>query len=234
MNIIPAIDLSDNKVVRLQQGRMDLKSVYGSDPVAMAHCFEDQGFTDLHIVDLDAAMGKEPQLSTITNIVNATSLAVQLGGGIRSQARLESILRLKLKRVVIGTLCVTEIDLVKSWLLKYGTDRITLAMDLNIPYVAIAGWQEVTTTTAQQLLSEYAEFDNLVILCTDIARDGMLSGPNIQLYQTLMTDFPQFIIQASGGIRNINDINALKQANIRSCIIGKALYENTTLGGIPC
>jgi len=230
MNIIPAIDLYDGACVRLNQGKFEDLTKYEIDPIRCANHYASQGATEIHVVDLNGAKeGKSKQLKTILNIKEELPLRIQVGGGFRTKEAIVALLSKDIDRVVLGSLAVTDPELIRSLILEYGVDRIVLAFDITVqnePLVAIRGWQEKTDISLWSLLDEYKDFAHLRILCTDINRDGMLMGPNISLYKDCMKKFPQFNFQASGGVSRLNDLLALKKVGVASVIIGKALYEN--------
>lgn len=229
MNIIPSIDLYDQKCVRLQKGDFNALTDYGLDPVEVAVQYADQGINTIHIVDLNGAKhGSFTQLSTVVKITQLTSLLVQVGGGLRREDHIEPLLAAGVKRVVLGTIAVTQPSLVRSLMTRYGVERFVLAFDVNFskqPRIAIKGWAEKTAWSLWDLLACYQEFSDLTILCTDIDRDGMLAGPNIELYSQCQQKFPDFQFQASGGVSSEEDVLALAHVGVSAVIIGKALYE---------
>ncbi len=229
MNIIPAIDLYNNACVRLNNGEFNKVKLYSQNPLQRALDFQAQGATIIHIVDLNGAKSGAPShLDIITNIKKNTELLVQSGGGLRDKKSIELSLQSGIDRVVLGSLAVTDIALIKSLIDKYGVERFVLAFDVNInevPEVAIKGWLEKTTRSLWDLLQQYESYKDLSILCTDIACDGMLNGPNIELYRQCVNQFTQFQWQASGGVSHLNDLLQLKTTGVSSVVIGKALYE---------
>ena len=230
MIIIPSIDLYDNACVRLNQGKFNQLTSYSPDPLQCALDFAKQGATTLHIVDLNGAReGRPAHLELITHINNNTSLMIQSGGGLRDRQTIVSNLAAGIDRVVLGSIAVTHPDIVKSLIDDYGVQRFVLAFDVNIntvPEIAVNGWVEKTSTSLWNLLAHYESYSDLCVLCTDIGRDGMLSGPNIELYDEGVRRFPQFHWQASGGVAALGDISLLKNTGVSSVIVGKALYEN--------
>jgi phosphoribosylformimino-5-aminoimidazole carboxamide ribotide isomerase len=229
--IIPAIDLIDGQVVRLYQGDYQQKTRYALSPVDVVHRYADAGATWLHIVDLSGA--KDPdkrQLTLISEMVATKRMQFQAGGGIRSEADLMQLLDAGVDRVVIGSLAVKQPDLVKSWLKKYGADKIVLALDVNIDAsgrkcIATHGWQQDSGTELAPLLNEMTEAGARHVLCTDIACDGTLQGPNTSLYQQMKQQFPDVIWQASGGIGGLEHLRELKPSGVDSVILGRALLE---------
>lgn len=231
MNIIPAIDLRDGQCVRLFQGDFDRQTNYAQDPVELAHQYETMGFDTLHIVDLDGARsGQQQNQEIIRRIVELSKLTVQLGGGLRTDSQLDTWFDSGLARVVIGSLAVTEPTRVRDWLETFGPERIILALDVNvdssrIPRVATHGWQQTEEKTLWQCIEEYRTAGIKHLLCTDISRDGAMTGPNLGLYEELINRYPDICLQASGGVRSIKDLQALREIGARAAITGRALLE---------
>jgi len=240
--IIPAIDLIDGHVVRLYQGDYKQKTQYELDPVDVVHDYADQGATWLHIVDLTGAKDtSKRQLELIKAMVDTKRMQFQAGGGIRSEEEVAQLLETGVSRVVIGSLAVKQPELVKSWVEKYGPERIVLALDINISesgekLIATHGWQENSGVALEGLLEDFATVGAKHVLCTDISRDGTLQGANTELYQEMAARFPNVSWQASGGIGSINDIEALKPTNVGGVILGRALLEGkfTVKEAIAC
>ena len=240
--IIPAIDLIDGHVVRLYQGDYKQKTQYELDPVDVVHDYADQGATWLHIVDLTGAKDtSKRQLELIKAMVDTKRMQFQAGGGIRSEEEVAQLLETGVSRVVIGSLAVKQPELVKSWVEKYGPERIVLALDINInesgeKLIATHGWQENSGVALEGLLEDFATVGAKHVLCTDISRDGTLQGANTELYQEMAARFPNVSWQASGGIGSINDIEALKPTNVGGVILGRALLEGkfTVKEAIAC
>ncbi len=231
MKIIPAIDLQNGSCVRLAQGDFSAATQYSADPLTVAKQFLTEGAQFLHLVDLDGAKAGEPkQLETILSIVRNTPLKIQIGGGIRTKQSVQTLLQNGVDRVVIGSLAANHSNLVCEWLEEFGISKITIAMDVRlnsdgIPFVATEGWKETGSVSLWKILSHYQTFSDLQILCTDIAKDGMLIGPNFFLYKQLAEQYPSFKIQASGGVTSLEDLKKLREIGVESTIIGKALYE---------
>jgi phosphoribosylformimino-5-aminoimidazole carboxamide ribotide isomerase len=233
MKIYPAIDLIGGDVVRLTEGDFARKTVYGQDPVKVARSFANDGAAYLHMVDLDGAKAGSPQQTAIfQSIVSATDLKLQVGGGIRQPEDVRILLDAGVDRVVIGSLAVKDPKLTKEILNRFGGNHITLGLDVRVndvgvPLVATHGWQQVSSLAAEDLLSEFTSHGLDQVLCTDISRDGTLSGPNFDLYARLAEHFPTVTFLASGGITTTDQIRKLKASNVGGAIIGKALYEGT-------
>lgn len=231
MNIIPAIDLREGRCVRLYQGDYDRQTNYSEDPLSIARNYQALGLSDLHIVDLDGArLGREQNQEVIRRIVSSTSLAVQVGGGIREETALESWLDSGVHRTIIGSLAVTRPRLVRDWLESYGPEQIVLALDValdehGVPRVATHGWTRRTETTLWQCIDDYRAAGLRHVLCTDISRDGAMTGPNLELYEQLINRYPDIRLQASGGVRDIDDIKALRSIGAQVAICGRALLD---------
>lgn len=224
MKIFPAIDLLNEKVVRLYQGDYDQQEVFGEDPVAFAQSFEEKGAKYLHLVDLDGAKdGALRYFKTAEKIVANTNLFVEVGGGIRDEETIERCLAAGVHRVIIGTLPQKNPTLAKELIQKYG-DKIAVGVDARDGKVAVEGWLETTETDAFDFCKELASWGTKTIIFTEISRDGTGQGINIPLYQQLLEiDGIEFV--ASGGVATLHDITALKEIGIPSAIVGKALYK---------
>lgn len=230
--IIPAIDLIDGKVVRLYQGDYAKQTTFELSPLEQLTSYQSHGAQWLHIVDLTGAKDPEKrQIALIDTLVKNLNANIQVGGGIRTEAQVIELLNIGVKRVVIGSLAVKEPELVKSWFVKYGSDAICLALDVNIneqgeKMVAVSGWQSGGGKTLESLVATFAEVGLTHALVTDISRDGTLTGANTQLYQELAETYPHIAWQASGGIATLNDVAAVKTSGAAGIIIGKALLIN--------
>ncbi len=233
MKIYPAIDLMGGKVVRLAQGRFDQKTTYHDDPLEVARGFSNSGASYLHVVDLDGArQGLPMQLALLRNIARAVPLKLQVGGGVRTLEHVSDLIEAGVERVVLGSLAIQDPKLTKRIFETFGRERITLGLDVMLdaegqPHVATHGWQHVSSVSAHEVLDRYLSMGLNQVLCTDISRDGMMTGPNVALYQTLQKAYPHLTILASGGMHTLRDLQELKAAGIEGAIIGKALYEGT-------
>lgn len=231
MIIYPAIDLRGGRVVRLTEGKFDQEKSYGTDPLAVALDFKAAGATWLHVVDLDGA--KDPnnrQTALVETLARGSGLCVQTGGGIRDEAQISTLMAAGAERVIVGSLAVKNPALVKGWLHKFGPDRITLSPDVRLdaagtPRIAAAGWQETTGIALDDFLTDFLAVGLKHILCTDISRDGKLTGPNTALYADLVKKFPALDVQASGGVSSLDDLRGLKPTGCTGVIVGRALYE---------
>lgn len=244
--LYPAIDVRDGRVVRLLQGDYARETRYDSTPLAMAERHAQAGADWLHLVDLDAARAGGYTLGPLlASIKAATSLRVQTGGGVRNEQEVESILEAGADRVVIGSMAVRETGQVLAWIRRFGAERITIALDVRRDAdgawtLPVAGWTQDSGIRFEPLVQRFAEAGVRHLLCTDIARDGMLVGPSIALYRQLSAWAAGMDIQASGGIRGVADIQAAAAAGCRGAVLGKALLEGRfTLeqalsGAVPC
>jgi len=231
MNVIPAIDLREGQCVRLYQGDFAQQTDYAKAPHALADEYETMGFNALHIVDLDGARtGQQQNQEIILSIVATSSLTIQLGGGIRTDSQIASWMAAGLARVVIGSLAITDPRRVTDWLADYGPERIVLALDVNvdadgIPRIATHGWQRAEEMTLWQCIDEYGPAGLKHVLCTDISRDGALTGPNLDLYTEFIGKYPDVHLQVSGGVRSIDDLKALREIGAQAAISGRALLD---------
>ncbi len=231
MKLVPAIDLKDGKCVRLFKGDFAQQTEYSSDPAAMARRFSALAVGDLHVVDLDGAQsGEQRNRDVIAEISAGSHLDVQLGGGIRSTDRLSAWFDAGVARCVIGSLAVTEPETVSRWLEQFGAARIVLALDVRLdesaePLVATHGWTRTSTSTLWDCIDYYLPRGLKTVLCTDVSRDGAMSGPNVDLYSRFLERYPGIELQASGGVRHIGDLEALRAAGVPAAISGRALLD---------
>lgn len=228
--VYPAIDVRDGMVVRLKQGDYAQQTTYESTPLALAQRYASEGAQWLHLVDLDAARdGGYTLAPLLAGIAATTQLKVQTGGGIRSRDDVQRVLDAGAARVVIGSLAVREPELVAGWIDVFGAQRITIALDARFIdgewRLPLHGWTELSERRLDELAARYADVGLVHLLCTDIGRDGMLMGPNIDLYQHLAERVPGVAMQASGGIRDVADVTAARIAGCGGAVLGKALLE---------
>ena len=227
----PAIDVREGRVVRLRQGDYAEETRYGDDPLAFALRYAKAGATWLHLVDLDAAKaGGYTLLPLLRGIVAQTGLRVQTGGGVRARADVAALLEAGAARVVVGSLAVRAPEAVAGWLADFGSDRITIALDARqddagLWRLPVHGWTQVANETLEEMLARYVDAGLTHLLCTDISRDGMLAGPNNDLYRQLCERHPDLRVQASGGIRDVADVVAARAAGCSGAVLGKALLE---------
>lgn len=225
MEILPAIDLKQGCAVRLSKGEMQSAKIYSKDPCELAKKFEDLGAKWLHLVDLDGAFtGEAVNFKAIERIVKSTRLRVEVGGGIRDEARIKGYLSLGVDRFILGSAALKNPDFVKQMAKLY---RIVVGIDAKEGLVATEGWAELSRVKATDLARDYADAGVCAIICTDISRDGMLSGVNVEFSRSIAKASGIDTI-ASGGVKDMNDIIALKNAGlIAGVIVGKAYYEGT-------
>jgi phosphoribosylformimino-5-aminoimidazole carboxamide ribotide isomerase len=231
MNVIPAIDMKDGNCVRLLKGDFGHETRYSSDPAAVARQFADMGFLQLHLVDLDGARsGKQLNRALVCRIVADTPLEVQLGGGIRDLETLRAWFDDGIRRAVIGSLAVTDAGRVRDWMGEFGADRIVLALDCRCdadgtPWLATHGWTRDSNTTLWDCIDGYRDADLRHVLCTDVSRDGAMTGPSIDLYREFRQRYPTVELQASGGVRNVSDLSELRKLGAAGAITGRALLD---------
>jgi phosphoribosylformimino-5-aminoimidazole carboxamide ribotide isomerase len=229
MQVWPAIDLRLGRCVRLEQGDYGRETVFGDDPAGMARQWVAEGATCLHLVDLDAAKqgadsaGRLPNGPAIQAIVRAVGVPCQVGGGVRSEATIEYLLDLGVSRLVVGTAAIKQPDWFRGVCRRF-PDRLVLGIDARNGRVATDGWIQTSDVPATQLASHFAGEPLAGIVYTDIARDGMLCGPNLSAIQEMLraTDFP---VIASGGVTSADDVAKLAEIGLAGCIVGRALYE---------
>ena len=223
MNIFPAIDLYDGKAVRLFKGDYDQMTVYSNEPLEVARKFEAAGAKFLHLVDLEGAkVGKPANLETIKKIVDNTDLFTEVGGGIRNIEIAKAYIDSGVNRIILGTAAVENEDFLKEAIALFG-DKVAVGVDLKDGFVAIKGWTEKSTISADDFLSKMEALGVKTVICTDISRDGAMQGSNNTLYKDLSEKYNIDLI-ASGGVSTIDDIKALTEMNLYGAIIGKAYY----------
>lgn len=225
IELIPAIDIIQGQCVRLSKGDYDTKRVYGN-PVDMALQFEEAGFRRLHVVDLDGAKSRHMVNDAILQeITRRTRLTVDFGGGIKTEDDLQRAFDAGASMVTVGSIAVTHPDTYLQWLQKYGAERMILGADVRNGYISINGWKEDSSERLTDFLARYMEAGNRNVLCTEISKDGMLSGPATELYRHIMATYPQCHLIASGGVSCMQDIESLEAAGIPAVVFGKAIYE---------
>jgi len=226
IEIIPAIDIIDGKCVRLTQGDYETKKVYNEDPVEVAKMMEAHGIRRLHTVDLDGARSQHiVNYKTIERIADHTSLVIDFGGGIKSDEDIDIAFASGATMVTIGSVAVKNPELFGTWLEKYNDNKIILGADVKNGRISINGWKEEGEDELMPFLQKYVSKGVDNVLCTDISKDGMLKGPSVELYESVMKEFPRLNLIASGGISCIEDIDRLDAAGIPSVVFGKAIYE---------
>ena len=223
MKIFPAIDLIGAQAVRLVKGDYNQKTVYNSDPIEVAKSFYSKGAEYLHLVDLDGAKsGNTDNFEVIRQIVNESGLKVEVGGGIRNMQTVQKYLSVGVFRVIIGTAAITDPDFLDEALEKYG-EKIAVGVDIKDGFVATHGWTEVSDVSCEEFVQKMQQKGVKTIICTDISKDGMMSGTNIELYKSLSERF-SIDITASGGVSTLEDVETLNNMNMYGAILGKALY----------
>ncbi len=225
MIIFPAIDIKDNKCVRLLQGDFNKVNTYGNDPSAIAKKWEDKGSKFIHVVSLNGARGEgNVNDRSIKRILDTVNIPIQIGGGIRDKNRVKELLDLGVNRVIVGSMAVKNKELLKDLIKEY-KEKIVVSIDAKDGKVAIEGWEEISNIDSLQLCKELEEMGVKTIVYTDISKDGMMIGPNFDIYDKISKETSLDII-ASGGITTIEDVKKLSSINLYGSIIGKALYEN--------
>lgn len=223
MNIFPAIDLKDGKVVRLLRGDYGKVTVFGDDPLAIAARFETDGAKYLHVVDLDGAKdGNNPNFEAVKNIAQNTNMFVEIGGGIRNEETIERYLSAGVDRVILGTVAVTDFEFTKRVVKKYG-DKIAVGVDAQNGMVAICGWTKITSEPLLDFCKKLETIGVKTVICTDIEKDGAMQGCSFDIYKTLKNE-TDMDITASGGVSSYEDIKRLAKLGIYGAIVGKAVY----------
>lgn len=227
MQIIPAIDIIDGKCVRLTEGDYLQKSVYDISPLDMAKIYEQHGIQRLHVVDLDGAKaGKVMNWQSIEQIAAHTNLQIDFGGGVKIFEDVERIIDLGVQFVTVGSIAVKQPEIFTEWLERFGAHRFMLGADVKDGNIMVSGWMETSDVKLLPFLEQYVNKGIENIFCTDIARDGKLQGPSIELYDALKKKFPRTNIIASGGVSCLDDLYKLQEVHCDGVIIGKAIYEN--------
>lgn len=232
MRIYPAIDLQNGKCIRLKQGDYDQATIYQASPTEMIEQFANAGAEWVHIVDLDGAKNPDKnQSELICSLAKFNCIKIQTGGGIRQFHHAFRLFEHGIERIILGSIALANFNLVAEWFRYFGADRLVLALDIkfneqNQAMVAFNAWQEVGKQTMEDVIDAYLPLGLKHVLCTNIHRDGMLGGPDIQLYQHILQQYPQLELQASGGVQSIADIKSLREAALSGAIIGRAIYEN--------
>ncbi|WPR76083.1 1-(5-phosphoribosyl)-5-[(5-phosphoribosylamino)methylideneamino]imidazole-4-carboxamide isomerase [Algoriphagus sp. NG3] len=226
MQIIPAIDLIGGKCVRLSQGDYSSKKEYHDDPLEMAKRFEGAGITRLHLVDLDGAKAKKIVNSDVLQrISSGTNLRVDFGGGIQSDEEIEKAFELGAKQVTGGSIAVKNATLFQAWIKKYGSEKIILGADAKDRKIAVGGWEETTSVDLIPFIQDYVAQGISYVICTDVAKDGLLQGPSVDLYQDIFQEIPGVKLIASGGVSSVKDLEELEKIGVYGTIVGKAYYE---------
>ena len=232
MRIIPAIDLRAGHCVRLLHGDFEAETRYATDAVSLLNRYREAGADWLHIVDLDGARDESPgNRAIIVELAARKAVNLQVGGGLRNTAALAQMLDAGAARAVIGSAAISQTEQVQAWLAHFGPERVALAFDVSIddsgvPRVMTHGWQRQSEYSLWNAVDAYSASQLKHVLCTDVGRDGALTGPNVELYREAVRRYPHIEWQASGGIRNAHDLHILSEAGAAAAISGKALLEN--------
>lgn len=222
MQIIPAIDLIDGKCVRLTKGDYNTKTIFDSDPLKVANNFLESGVSLIHVVDLDGAKaGKIINIDTIKKLCE-NNIPIEVGGGVRDYESIDLLLNLGVKRVILGSVAVKNQDFLKDAIGKYGNDKIVLGLDCDGNLVSIHGWQENSSITCMEMLNIFKNFCGKNVIYTDISKDGMMAGTNIEELTKLVATGLNIV--ASGGISSLDDIKKCKEIGCFGAIVGKAYY----------
>ena len=231
MQIIPAIDLLDGGCVRLKHGDFNERQNYAADPVELAGEYAAQGARWLHVVDLAASRdGSSADIKPLLRLLRKSPQSVQTGGGVRDETDLQLRLDHGADRVVVGSICVTQPERFADWLSEIGPDRMVAALDVEIddsgvPWPRTHGWTHCSARSLWQLLDYLAGKGLRHLLCTDIGRDGAMTGPNLELYREVVSRYPDLSVQASGGVSGLADLEQVAQTGVDAVITGKALLE---------
>lgn len=224
--IIPAIDIIDGKCVRLTHGDYSQKKIYNEHPLEVARQFEDAGLQRLHLVDLDGAKaGNVKNWKVLETIAGKTSMKIDFGGGIKSEKDLDIVFNSGAALATVGSMAVKEEATYTSWLEKWGADKFFLGADVKDEKITVSGWLEQTDIWIYDFIQKYMDKGVQQLFCTDVAKDGALQGPSLNLYKNIVEKFPSLHFVASGGVSNLDDVYALQDVGCSGVIIGKAIYE---------
>ena len=227
MQLIPAIDIINGKCVRLTQGDYSSVKVYNENPLEVAKEFEDAGLTRVHVVDLDGAKaGAVRNWKVLESIASKTGLSIDFGGGIKTENDVSVVLDSGAKWATIGSIAVKDEELFVEWIDKFGAASFILGADVKDERIAISGWLETTNIWIYDFIRKYMKHGLKQIFCTDVKKDGLLQGPSVKLYKSIITEFPSLHLIARGGVSSIKDLEDLTAIGCNAAIIGKAIYEN--------
>ena len=226
IEIIPAMDIIDGKCVRLSQGDYGQKKVYNENPTEVAKMFEGVGVRRLHLVDLDGVKAQHiVNYKVLESIATSTSLVVDFGGGLKSDEDLRIAFECGASMVTGGSIAVKNPEVFRSWIEKFGSEKIILGADVKDEKIAVGGWLETTKAELLPFVKDYRQAGIDKVICTDISKDGMLQGPSVELYEKILAEIPDLYLIASGGVSSMADIERLQEANVPAVITGKAIYE---------
>jgi len=227
MRIIPAIDIIEGKCVRLSKGDYNTKKIYNEHPLEIAKQYEAHGIECLHLVDLDGAKASHiVNHKVLEDIASKTSLKIDFGGGLKTDEDLRIAFESGARQITGGSIAVKQPEIFKSWLSKFGADKIILGADANNEKIAISGWLEESNEELIPFVKNYQKEGVQYVICTDIAKDGMLEGPSFDLYEKMLAQLPNIKLIASGGISTFDELPKLAELGCEGTIIGKAIYEN--------
>lgn len=227
MRIIPAIDIIDGKCVRLSKGDYDTKKVYNENPLEVAKAYEDHGIQYLHLVDLDGAKSKHiVNHQILEQIASKTTLKIDFGGGLKTDEDLRIAFESGANQITGGSIAVKDPITFKSWIQKYGSDKIILGADAQNEKIAVSGWLEESDQELIPFIQGYQKEGISYVICTDISKDGMLQGPSFDLYERILKEANGVQLIASGGISTFDELPRLAELGCEGVIIGKAIYEN--------
>lgn len=226
LDIIPAIDIIDGKCVRLSKGDYNQKKVYNENPLEVAKEFESYGIKRLHLVDLDGAKAKHiVNYKVLEIIASHTNLIIDFGGGLKTDEDLHIAFESGANMVTGGSIAVKDENTFLGWIEKFGSDKIILGADVNDEKIVVSGWQENTDISLYPFIEKYVQKGINKVICTDIAKDGMLKGTSVDLYKKILNQFPTLYLVASGGVSCMQDLYDLEEAKVPAAIVGKAIYE---------
>jgi phosphoribosylformimino-5-aminoimidazole carboxamide ribotide isomerase len=228
MEIIPAIDILNGKCVRLTKGDYSQSKTYSENPLEVALRFEGEGIKRLHLVDLDGAKAQHiVNHKVLEQVASKTGLAVDFGGGLKSDEDVRTAFEAGAQQITGGSVAIRDRALFLKWLSQYGPERIILGADAKHGHIAIQGWLQTTAVTIFDFLEDYTREGVQFAICTDVEKDGALSGPSTELYAGIRERWPSLQLIASGGVTTVDDLIALEELGVYGAIIGKALYEGT-------
>ena len=227
MQIIPAIDIIDGKCVRLTEGDYAQKTIYNENPLEVAKAFEDAGIKRLHLVDLDGAKaGAVKNWKVLESIALNTKLVIDFGGGIKTDEDVALVFERGASLATIGSIAVANPELFLNWVSTYGAQAFFLGADVKDNLIAVNGWMKTSDISINEFIEGYLVKGITNIFCTDVTKDGRLEGPSSELYQSLLSMFPQLKLVASGGVSSLQDLETLAHIGCAGAIVGKAIYEN--------
>ena len=224
--IIPAIDIIDGKCVRLTQGDYSQKKTYNENPLEVAKMFEDAGIKRLHLVDLDGAKNKKiTNVKVLETIASKTNLHIDFGGGVQSDDDIRLAFESGAKQITGGSIAVKNPELFEEWLKKFGSEAIILGADARNEKIAVSGWEEDSGVWVYDFIGEWMAKGVKYTISTDVAKDGLLQGPSVDLYKKMQAQYPDLLVIASGGVSSMQDLEDLAELKIFGVIVGKAIYE---------